>query len=132
MKLFQEALVNLDTKETEDAKDTIITDQINLHVDDNNVSIPTEIFIEEPPAEKTPDLFSQTDPFLDDNQFEIENSTSSDEVASAMPKIGNIGTVKPTSMLSKIEEVAKENEDVVVWNKLYKKSLFIVSENYIN
>ena len=128
--------INLDTKETEDAKDTIITDQINLHVDDNNVSIPTEIFIEEPPAEKAPDLFSQTDPFLDDNQFEIENSTSSDEVASAMPKIGNIGTVKPTSMLSKIEEVAKENEDVILptmgLTEEDKTNVPIVSENYIN
>ena len=129
--------LNLDTKEMEDAKDTFTTDQIKLNVaDGNNVSVPTEIFIEEPPEEKTPDLFSETDPFLDDNQYEIENSGETEESASIMPKIGSIGTVKPTSMLSKIEEAAKENEDVILPTMgladTDKTNVPIVSENYIN
>ena len=129
--------INLDTKEMDKVKDTITTDHIKLNVaDSSNVSIPTEIFIEEPPEEKQPDLFSQTDPFLDDNQYEIENSTGRDEVVSSMPKIGSIGTVKPTSMLSKIEEAVEENNDVILptmgLTNNEKTDVPIVSENYIN
>ena len=42
--------------------------------DPGNMTIPTEIFIEDPPAMPEPDLFTVTDPFLDDNDFELENS----------------------------------------------------------
>ena len=130
--------INLGTKEDYTADTEITTDSIKFDLDeDGNASVPTEIFIEEPKDEAV-DLFSQTDPFLDDNQFEIEttNNVDSEEVVSAMPKIGSIGTVKPTNMLSKIEEATLENEDVVLPTMgladSEKTTVPIVSENYIS
>ena len=101
------------------------------------VSIPTEIFIEDPPKEKEVDLFKETDPFLDDNEFEIDKKEmDGDRFNSAIPEIKNIGTVKPNSMLSKIESVAKENDDIILpTNGLTdndKVDVPIVSENYIS
>ena len=129
--------INLDTKEVEGMKDTYTPDGINLNVPSNDVTIPTEIYIEEPPVEKKPDLFSQTDPFLDDNIFEIENSNSNkQDVASNMPKIVNIGTVRPNSMLAKINDAVEENKDIVLPTMGLasdnKTNVPIVSENYIN
>ena len=134
--------INLETKEDDMADTEITTDSIKFDLDEEgNASVPTEIFIEEPKEEAKVDLFSQTDPFLDDNQFEIETTTNTDdeEVVSAMPKIGSIGTVKPTNMLSKlekIEEATLENEDVVLptmgLTNDDKTTVPIVSENYIN
>ena len=128
--------INLDTKEMNDAKDIFTTNEVKINVASNDVSIPTEIFIEEPPKEKQPDLFNQTDPFLDDNQFEIESSSNKEEIVSNMPKIGNIGTVRPTSMLSKIEEAVEDNNDIILptmgLTNNEKTNVPIVSENYIN
>ena len=128
--------INLDTKEMDEMKDTFETNEVKINVSNNDVTIPTEIFIEEPPKEKQPDLFSQTDPFLDDNQFEIESSSNKDEIVSNMPKIGNIGTVRPTSMLSKIEDAVEENNDIILptmgLTNNDKTNVPIVSENYIN
>ena len=128
--------INLDTKEMNDAKDIFTTNEVKINVASNDVSIPTEIFIEEPPKEKQPDLFNQTDPFLDDNQFEIESSSNKEDIVSNMPKIGNIGTVRPTSMLSKIEEAVEDNNDIILptmgLTNNEKTNVPIVSENYIN
>ena len=128
--------INLDTKEMDNVKGTIETNQININVPSNDVTIPTEIFIEEPLKEKKPDLFSQTDPFLDDNQFEIGDSSNNEETNTNIPKISNIGTVRPTSMLSKIEDATKENDDIILPTMGLtiddKTSVPIVSENYIN
>ena len=102
----------------------------------NSISIPTEIFIDEPPVEKEEDLFKVTDPFLDDNEFEIDSNNSSEEIVSNMPKINNIGTVKPNNALSKIENVVKDNNDVILPNlglvDSTKQDVPIVGENYIN
>lgn len=128
--------VNLKTKEMDGVKDTFETDQVKINVPGNDITIPTEIFIEEPPKEKAPDLFTETDPFLDDNQFEIESSKDKDEIVSNMPKIGGIGTVRPTSMLSKIENAVQENNDIILptmgLSNNDKTNVPIVSENYIN
>ena len=65
-----------------------------------------------------------------------DNNLGREDVVSNMPKIGSIGSVKPTSMLSKIEEVANENNDIVLptmgLTSDNKTSVPIVSENYIN
>ena len=67
--------------------------EVKIDIPDNNqVSIPTEIFIDEP-KEETLDLFKETDPFLDDNEFELSQEKK-DEVVANMPEIRNIGTVK--------------------------------------
>ena len=71
------------------------------------------------------------------NDFEIEeNANNSNEIISNMPTIKNIGTVKPNSMLSKIEDVAKENDDIILptmgLTQNEKVDVPIVSENYIN
>ena len=96
----------------------------------------TEIFIEEPPVEKEIDLFKVTDPFLDDNEFELDDNVDSNDVRSNMPLIRNIGSVKPNNALSKIENVVKDNTDVILPNlglvSEVNSDVPIVGENYIN
>ena len=129
--------VKLDTKEDSniELKDVLGVDNIT-HDSDNRepLSIPTEIFIEEPPKEKPLDIFSETDPFLDDNQFEMDNKTTN-TMFGDMPVINNIGTVKPNNMLNQIENAANENNDIILPTMgLSDKSQVdvpIVSENYI-
>ena len=108
--------------------------EVKIDIPDNNqVSIPTEIFIDEP-KEETLDLFKETDPFLDDNQFELSQDKKED-VVSSMPEVRNIGTVKPNSVLSQIEKVTADNSDIILpTNGLTnneKVDVPIVSENYI-
>jgi len=130
---------NLDTKISDDkkVKEVIELKDVKLNASDySNMNIPTEIFIEDPPQEKEPDLFSVTDPFLDDNEFELEDSTTSDSIKGLMPNLGSIGTVRPNNALSKIENVVNESEDVILPNlglvDTTKLDVPIVSENYIN
>ena len=107
-------------------------DEVKINVDEN-ASIPTEIFIEEP-EDKTLDLFSETDPFLDDNDLEKADSKK-EEKLSEMPEIKNIGTVKPNSVLSQIEEISNQNNDIILptmgLTNNNKVDVPIVSENYI-
>jgi hypothetical protein len=132
-------VVNLETTEVDDksVKDTITLDSVKLNpYDEDQVTVPTEIFIEEPPEKKL-DLFSQTDPFLDDNQYEIEDSSyDANKTMGNMPIIKNIGTVKPNNMLSKIEDAQKDNDDIILptmgFTDTEKSDVPIVSENYIN
>ena len=132
--------INLDTKSVfgdSSVKDIKELTEIKINASDlNNMSIPTEIFIEDPPVEQSLDLFKSTDPFLDDNHFEIEESGPSDEIKVKMPSIFSIGSVKPNSALSKIEDVVKESENVTLPNlglvEDDKNKVPIVSENYIS
>ena len=127
----------LDTQEVKKGvKNTLELDSLKVNESaDGNLFVPTEIFIDET-KEKQPDLFSQTDPFLDDNQYEKDDVSNKEDVVSKMPQITNIGTVRPTSMLSKVEKAAEENDDIIlptmglVSNE--KTDVPIVSENYIN
>ena len=131
--------ITLDTKEVTDdktVKGIETLDNVNLHLPETDeISVPTEIFVEEQPENKKMDIFSETDPFLDDNEFEIDNKKE-DSVTASMPKIANIGTVKPNSMLSKLEDVAKETENIILptmgLSDTKTESVPIVSENYIN
>ena len=146
----EDLFVTLDmNNNTEDASDDIFintnndvtlnletqgNNEVKIDIPDNNqVSIPTEIFIDEP-KEETLDLFKETDPFLDDNQFELSQDKK-DDVVSNMPEISNIGTVKPNSVLSQIEKVTEDNSDIILpTNGLTnneKVDVPIVSENYI-
>lgn len=118
-------------------KDIKDLSNIEINVGDmDNISIPTEIFVDESPAEKEKDLFKVTDPFLDDNQFEIDSNKDSEEIVSNMPKIDNIGTVRPNNALSKIETVVNDNNDIILPSlglvDNAKQDVPIVSENYIN
>lgn len=132
--------IQLDTKAVFDdssVKETKELSEIKINANDySNMSIPTEIFIEDPPMEKEVDLFKVTDPFLDDNHFELNDGIPSDEIRAIMPSLGNIGTVKPNNALSKIEDVVKESEDIVLPNLGLvdgtKQEVPIVSENYIS
>ena len=133
--------VELDTHDvfTDDDPDEIEnnkTHEVKINVPDTDeITIPTEIYIEDAPKEKEVDLFKETDPFLDDNEFEIDKKDSG-RFTSSIPEIKNIGTVKPNSMLSKIEEATKENEDIILptmgLTDNDKVDVPIVSENYIN
>lgn len=131
--------IKLDTKDVEDKdiKDTIETNEVKINIPDSkDVSIPTEIFIDEPSQEETVDLFKETDPFLDDNMYEMNNNNLIDDNKSNMPKISNIGTVKPNNMLSKIDNVVKENDNIILptmgLSSKEEESVPIVSENYIS
>ena len=147
---FKEDLVTLDANNsTADTSDDVFLDTpsdvtINLETEDtneikinmdDNISVPTEIFIEEP-KEETIDLFSEKDPFLDDNDIELAKSKEKEDgVVSDMPKVDNIGTVKPTNVLSQIEEATEENNDIILptmgLTNNEKADVPIVSENYI-
>ena len=112
------------------------THEVKINVPNTDeITIPTEIYIEDAPKKKEVDLFKETDPFLDDNEFEIDKKDS-DRFTSSIPEIKNIGTVKPNSMLSKIEEATKENDDIILptmgLTDNDKVDVPIVSENYIN
>lgn len=134
--------IMLDTKEVFDdknVKDTISSDVVKINIPDSkDITIPTEIFIEEPEKEKTEDLFKETDPFLDDNMFEIDNQKDEmiDLGMGKIPRITNIGTVKPNNMLSKIDNVVKENDNIILptmgLSDKEEQSVPIVSENYIS
>lgn len=109
--------------------------QAKIDTQGETFDIPTEVFIEEEPKEKPLDIFSQTDPFLDDNQFETADKIVSDDVLGDMPKISNIGTVKPNNMLNQIEGAVKENNDIILPTMGLadnnQTEIPVVSENYI-
>ena len=130
--------INLVTKEVNDdksVKGVETLDTVKLHLPENEeISVPTEIFVEEEPEDKKMDIFNETDPFLDDNEFELDNKND-DNIAASMPKIANIGTVKPNSMLSKLEDVAAHTDNIILPSmglSNENESVPIVSENYIN
>ena len=138
-------MINLDVKDvfTDDDpgetnyKDNSSKIEITFPEDKKEVTVPTEIIVEEPEKEKTVDLFKETDPFLDDNEFEMnDNNSNINSGSSDIPLIKNIGTVKPNNMLNKIEDMAKENNDIILptmgLTDKDKESVPIVSENYIN
>ena len=144
-KTLDDPFITLDVNNTTD--DT--SDDIFISTPSNNIqtevdsevkievpseSVPTEVLIEEP-KEETVDLFKETDPFLDDNEFEITENNETEDVVSNMPKVDNIGTVKPTSVLTKIEEATEENNDIILptmgLTNNEKIDVPIVSENYI-
>ena len=131
--------INLDTKEIEDDKSikkVEILDKIKIHFPETEESsIPTEIIVEEQPQNKKLDIFSETDPFLDDNRFEL-NTQKESSISESMPQIDNIGTVKPNSMLSKLEDVTAYTDNITLpsmgLSDSSEESVPIVSENYIN
>lgn len=110
-------------------------DEINISTRKDELTIPTEIVIEEP-KDETIDLFKETDPFLDDNNLEINSKNQDIEKNSKIPKISNIGTVKPNNIIDKIENATKENEDIIIPTMGIvdnnQNDVPIVSENYIN
>ena len=78
----------------------------------------------------------------DDNALVTTNMTAHDvedvfrKNRDNIPKIENIGTVKPNSTFAKIEEVVKENDDIILptlgLSEQEKVNVPIVSGNYIN
>ena len=118
--------------------DDIEDGEIKVNIPSNqDISIPAEIFIDEPKDNEDIDLFKEVDPFLDDNEFEItDKNVDKDDKDSSLPEIKNIGTVKPTNVLSKLKQVTEENNDIIFptmgLTNSDKTEVPIVSENYIN
>ena len=118
--------------------DDIKDGEIKVNIPSNQeISIPAEIFIDEPKDNEDIDLFKEVDPFLDDNEFEItDKNVDKDDKDSSLPEIKNIGTVKPTNVLSKLKQVTEENNDIIFptmgLTNSDKTEVPIVSENYIN
>ena len=118
--------------------DDIKDGEIKVNIPSNqDISIPAEIFIDEPKDNEDIDLFKEVDPFLDDNEFEItDKNVDKDDKDSSLPEIKNIGTVKPTNVLSKLKQVTEENNDIIFptmgLTNSDKTEVPIVSENYIN
>ena len=129
--------VNLDTvavNDKKDIKEINEVSEIKINAPDSgDINIPTEIFIDEPPKEEVP-LFTMTDPFLDDNY--LVSPSKNNDTANNMPKVFNIGTVKPNSALAKIEDTVNENDNVILptmgLSNVENENVPIVSENYIN
>ena len=126
-----EVKINTDD-DNENAK---FLENLKINIDEEGSSIPTEIFIDEPKEEKPVDLFSETDPFLDDNEFEANEKNKTEAFVNGVPLVDNIGTVKPTSALSKIENASKENSNIILptmgLTNNERTDVPIVSENYI-
>lgn len=82
------------------------------------------------------DIFKDIDPFLDDNMYENDNKKVKDDTMGlVMPDIDKIGSVKPTNTLSKIEDIAKDNNDLVLPTLGLinnTKDVSLVSDNYLS
>ena len=82
------------------------------------------------------DIFKDIDPFLDDNMYESDNKKVKDDTMGlVMPDIDKIGSVKPTNTLSKIEDIAKDNNDLVLPTLGLinnTKDVSLVSDNYLS
>lgn len=82
------------------------------------------------------DIFKDIDPFLDDNMYENGNKKVKDDTMGlVMPDIDKIGSVKPTNTLSKIEDIAKDNNDLVLPTLGLinnTKDVALVSDNYLS
>ena len=124
----------------EEEESPLYLENLKVNTEENSVDVPTEIFIDNTSEENNnpDDLFSNTDPFLDDNEFENNENKDEEkkgELINGVPVVGNIGTVKPNNVLSKINDVAEENADIILpTNGLVdgkNESVPIVSENYI-
>lgn len=130
--------VKVDTATTTDSESIFLDNSSNIEInepEETELVIPAEIMIEEA-KDETMDLFSETDPFLDDNEFEIAEIDANDEDDTVMPIIDNIGTVKPNSKLTEIEDAIGEQNDIIFptmgLTDSDKTDVPIVSENYIN
>ena len=62
---------------------------------------------------KEEDIFDNTEPFVNDN-INNNNNTNEEEHLSNMPIIDKIGSVKPTTTLSKIEELSNNKDNIVL------------------
>lgn len=82
------------------------------------------------------DIFKDIDPFLDDNMYENDNEKVKDDTMGlVMPDIDKIGSVKPTNTLSKIEDIARDNNDLVLPTLGLinnTKDVSLVSDNYLS
>lgn len=131
MKRVVEAL-NIDKEDiitVENKDEDIFLD--NDIVEDDKKNILTK---EVPMTEE--DIFKDIDPFLDDNMYEKANmKVNDDSMGLVMPDIEKIGSVKPTNSLSKIENIAKDNIDLVLPTLgLVNNSndVSLVSDNYLS
>lgn len=98
-------------------------------------TVPTEIIIEEP-DEEVVDLFSEKDPFLDDNEFEIaRDDVKEEKITSDIPEVKNIGTVRPNNLINEVKKAEDENNEIILPTMGITNNsdgVPIVSENYIN
>lgn len=84
------------------------------------------------------DIFKDIDPFLDDNMYEKDNNSNKvndNTMGLVMPDIDKIGSVKPTNTLSKIEDIAKDNSDLILPTLGLvnnTKDVSLVSDNYLS
>ncbi len=103
--------------------------------------------VKEPEKEvkiETDDTFTISDPFLDDNVvfdsvdpfLDDDNIKKKEEMLSNMPKIDNIGSVRPTNKLKEIEKMNEENSDIVLptmgLTNNQSNELPITSNEYLN
>jgi len=140
--------VQLDVNDdTSDISDNVFLDDVtteNTTDTTDGSNMPIEIFIDNTSEEashqdysmndKPAELFSETDPFLDDNELTLDETNTTEAFVNGVPLVDNIGTVKPTSALSKIENVGAENSDIILPTMGLTNndsSVPIVSENYI-
>ena len=114
-----------------DKDDIFLDEEPKVEEEDSKKNILTK---EVPMTEE--DIFKDIDPFLDDNMYENENKNVNDDTMGlVMPDIDKIGSVKPTNTLSKIEDIAKDNNDLVLPTLGLinnTKDVSLVSDNYLS
>ena len=117
----------------ENNKDDIFLDE-ETKVEEKEDSKKNILTKEVPMTEE--DIFKDIDPFLDDNMYENDNEkVKGDTMGLVMPDIDKIGSVKPTNTLSKIEDIAKDNNDLVLPTLGLinnTKDVSLVSDNYLS
>lgn len=117
----------------ENNKDDIFLDE-ETKVEEKEDSKKNILTKEVPMTEE--DIFKDIDPFLDDNMYENDNEKVKDDTMGlVMPDIDKIGSVKPTNTLSKIEDIAKDNNDLVLPTLGLinnTKDVSLVSDNYLS
>lgn len=117
----------------ENDKDDIFLDE-ETKVEEKEDSKKNILTKEVPMTEE--DIFKDIDPFLDDNMYENDNEKVKDDTMGlVMPDIDKIGSVKPTNTLSKIEDIAKDNNDLVLPTLGLinnTKDVSLVSDNYLS
>ena len=114
-----------------DKDDIFLDEEPKVEEEDSKKNILTK---EVPMTEE--DIFKDIDPFLDDNMYENDNEKVKDDTMGlVMPDIDKIGSVKPTNTLSKIEDIAKDNNDLVLPTLGLinnTKDVSLVSDNYLS
>lgn len=131
LNIEKDDIVTIDNKED----DIFLDNNSNEEKEENDTK--KNILTKEVPMTEE-DIFKDIDPFLDDNMYEKDNNSNKvndNTMGLVMPDIEKIGSVKPTNTLSKIEDITKDNSDLILPTLGLvnnTKDVSLVSDNYLS